>query len=163
MLRAGGESYFYVLDQFKGMRQDCTVQHLRNALTVRVYEAHARAALEYGDVPEYNQCQTQLAVLHGEGLSGAHAEFLAYRVLYQTAHARQGERVALLQTLRLAMGPARCLPSFIHLESLDSYEDVFVSALSFISSYMLTKTPEWCGCFQYQKDSGAHPGSPALG
>ena len=107
LLRAGGESYFYALDQFKGMRQDCTVQHLRNGLTVRVYEAHARAALEYGDVPEYNQCQTQLAVLHGEGLPGCHDEFLAYRILYQTAHARQGERLALLQTLRRAMGPAR--------------------------------------------------------
>ena len=107
LLRAGGESYFYALDQFKGMRQDCTVQHLRNGLTVRVYEAHARAALEYGDVPEYNQCQTQLAVLHGEGLPGCHDEFLAYRILYQTAHARQGERLALLQTLRRAMAPAR--------------------------------------------------------
>ena len=29
------KSYFYALDQFKGMRQDCTVQHLRNDLTVR--------------------------------------------------------------------------------------------------------------------------------
>ncbi|KAK9833986.1 hypothetical protein WJX81_000870 [Elliptochloris bilobata] len=114
LLRAGGESYFYALDQFKGMRQDCTVQHLRNGLTVRVYEAHARAALEYGDVPEYNQCQTQLAVLHGEGLPGCHDEFLAYRILYQTAHARQGERLALLQTLRKAMGPAAAHPSVQH-------------------------------------------------
>jgi len=107
LLAAGSESYFYALDQFKGMRQDCTVQHLRSGLTVAVYEAHARAALAYGDVPEYNQCQTQLAALHGAGLPGCTGEFLAYRLLYQTAHARQGERVALLQTLRAAAGPAR--------------------------------------------------------
>jgi hypothetical protein len=34
MLREGEKNYFYFLDQFKGMRQDCTVQHLRNDLTV---------------------------------------------------------------------------------------------------------------------------------
>lgn len=45
------------------MRQDLTVQHLRNELAVRIYQAHARAALEYGDSAEYNQCQTQLNVL----------------------------------------------------------------------------------------------------
>lgn len=34
LLREGKEGYFYALDQFKGMRQDCTVQHLKNDLTV---------------------------------------------------------------------------------------------------------------------------------
>ncbi len=34
LLREDKENYFYALDQFKGMRQDCTVQHLRNDLTV---------------------------------------------------------------------------------------------------------------------------------
>ncbi len=45
----------------QGLRQDLTVQHLRNELAVHVYEAHARAALEYGDVPEYNQCQAHVS------------------------------------------------------------------------------------------------------
>lgn len=118
----GEVGYFYALDQFKGLRQDCTVQHLRGELTLRVYRAHARAALEYGDLQEYNQCQGRLFALeHGalsaEKGSGAQvgsagpgdrasdadtrAEFLAYRILYQAAHARQGEGgPALLRTLR---------------------------------------------------------------
>jgi len=36
LLRQGKQNYFYALDQFKGMRQDCTVQHLRNDLTVSI-------------------------------------------------------------------------------------------------------------------------------
>ena len=86
----------------QGLRQDCTVQHLRNELTVQIYEAAARAALQYGDHAEYNQCQTQLNALFQEGQPGSRAEFLAYRLLYQTVHAAQGELVALVSAMKLA-------------------------------------------------------------
>ncbi len=70
-------------------------------MQVNIYEAHARAALEYGDNAEYNQCQTQLDFLYRDSsLPGCKAEFAAYRILYQTAHAKQGENAALLNTLR---------------------------------------------------------------
>lgn len=102
LTRGGGQKYLYLLDQFKAMRQDLTVQHLRGQLTVRIYEAHARAALEHSDPSEYNQCQTQLNALAAEGVEGASSpEFLAYRVLYQTVHAREGETSSLLAALRL--------------------------------------------------------------
>lgn len=100
LLADGSKNYFYALDQFKGMRQDLTVQHLQSELTVKVYEGHARAALEYGDTAEFNQCQTQLDVLYRKGLPGATREFMAYRILYQTVHARLGESHALLKTLK---------------------------------------------------------------
>lgn len=96
-------NYFYAQDQFKGLRQDCVIQAIRKPLTTAVYEAHARAALEYGDLAEYNQCQGQLKVLYAEGATDEHScvsEFVAYRILYQTVHVRHGEGLALLHTLR---------------------------------------------------------------
>ncbi|GIL69107.1 hypothetical protein Vretifemale_97 [Volvox reticuliferus] len=106
MIAHGEATYFYSLDQFKGMRQDCTVQHLRNGLAVRVYEAHARSSLEYGDTAEFNQCQARLAHLYADGQPGCVAEFTAYRVLYETVHCatagRRGGGMAksLMHTIR---------------------------------------------------------------
>lgn len=85
---AAERNYAYMCDQLKSMRQDLTVQRIKNEFTVQVYELHARLALDVGDLGEYNQCQSQLRALYAYGLNGSRLEFLAYRILY-LLHTRQ--------------------------------------------------------------------------
>ncbi|XP_050209800.1 SAC3 family protein A [Mercurialis annua] len=86
MVQMSQKNYLHKCDQLKSIRQDLTVQRIQNHLTVRVYETHARLALEAGDLPEYNQCQSQLKTLYAEGIEGCHMEFAAYNLLCVILH-----------------------------------------------------------------------------
>uniref|UniRef100_A0ACD5W201 Uncharacterized protein n=1 Tax=Avena sativa TaxID=4498 RepID=A0ACD5W201_AVESA len=86
MVETSEKNYLYKCDQLKSIRQDLTVQRIQNELTVKVYETHARLALQAGDLSEYNQCQSQLTRLYGEGISGCHLEFSAYNLLCVMLH-----------------------------------------------------------------------------
>ncbi|KAI9478056.1 MAG: SAC3/GANP/Nin1/mts3/eIF-3 p25 family-domain-containing protein [Benjaminiella poitrasii] len=92
-------NYSYICEQFKSMRQDLTVQRIQNDFTVRVYETHARIALEKGDIGEYNQCQTQLKYLYKKDIPGCEEEFIAYRILYLIFSQNQSEINAMLEEM----------------------------------------------------------------
>ena len=132
--------YAYLCDQMKAIRQDLTVQHIRDEFTVRVYEEHARVAVEVGDLSEYNQCQTQLRQLYqdaegqGEDARAHEVEFLMYRLCY---HMITNNQAALNTMLRELAPSQRTHPALAHV--LDLRKAVAASDFyHFLRSYKRT-------------------------
>ncbi|KAI8149765.1 SAC3/GANP/Nin1/mts3/eIF-3 p25 family-domain-containing protein [Fennellomyces sp. T-0311] len=97
------QNYTYTCEQFKSIRQDLTVQGIRNDFTVMVYEYHARIALQMGDLSEYNQCQSQLKELYADdAVSISNGEFHAYEILYLLFSGNRAEMNSLLEKRALA-------------------------------------------------------------
>lgn len=93
--------YAYICDQLRSIRQDMTLQRIKNDFAVDVYETHARIALECRDIAHFNQCQTQLVDLYAAGFKGHREEFLGYRILYTGLHNMRLELTLILKKLTL--------------------------------------------------------------
>ncbi|KAG0638229.1 SAC3/GANP/Nin1/mts3/eIF-3 p25 family-domain-containing protein [Tuber brumale] len=111
-------NYSYICDQFKSLRQDLTVQHIKNDFVVTVYEIHARIALEKGDLGEYNQCQTQLHSLYREGFKGHEEEFKAYRILYLIHTCNRADMNELLANLTPADKEVKAIKHALEVRSV---------------------------------------------
>lgn len=61
------EDFNWANEQLKSVRQDITVQRLRNKFVLEAYETHARLLLEHGDLNEFHQCQTMIRNLTSPG------------------------------------------------------------------------------------------------
>lgn len=68
--RKGEIKYEYFSEQLRSIRQDLTVQGIRNKFSVEIYQAHTRLALEAQDLDQYNSCMSRLFELYKEGLPG---------------------------------------------------------------------------------------------
>lgn len=91
--------YRYIDEQFRSMRQDLTVQRIQNPLAVKIYETHARIALEMADLDQFNQCQTQLHYMYKKKIEGNYVEFLAYKILYQIFCGMEMETLRMMKKL----------------------------------------------------------------
>mmetsp|Transcript_23369 Transcript_23369/g.37289 ORF Transcript_23369/g.37289 Transcript_23369/m.37289 type:complete len:471 (+) Transcript_23369:1338-2750(+) len=102
-----GVTYLWVCEQLKSIRQDLTIQHIKNNFTARAYECHAQIALKEADLKEFNQCLTQLQDLYRDpsiGTLESKQEYSAYGVLYLVyTHLRYGQSVNEIGNLLLTM------------------------------------------------------------
>jgi len=74
----------WISDQFKGIRQDFVIQHIRSPHAIKAYETNGRLALQEHDYPEFYKIQSFLMGLYkdNEEAKDNEAEFMAYRLLY---------------------------------------------------------------------------------
>ncbi|GAB4836517.1 hypothetical protein Ancab_001429 [Ancistrocladus abbreviatus] len=134
MVQNSQKNYLYKCDQLKSIRQDLTVQRIRNELTAKVYETHARLAIEFGDLPEYNQCQSQLKSLYAEGIAGCHMEFSAYNLLYVMVHSNN--RRDLLSSMSRLSDEAKRDEALMHALAVRTA----VTSGNYVSFFRLYKT-----------------------
>ncbi len=92
--------YPYIAEQFRSIRQDLTVQHIKNEFTMKVYESNARISLESHDVKYFNQCQSWLKDLYASGIPSKNKpEFFSYRIIHLTLVGTKNDINQLLQEL----------------------------------------------------------------
>ncbi|KAK6746044.1 hypothetical protein RB195_012265 [Necator americanus] len=124
-----GAAYQYLSDQLRSIRQDLTVQRVRNSFTVLVYEINARIALENKDSQEFNKCQSQLKLLYSEIPDCPNEpEFVAYRLLYYIAMSNSLDVSSLLKRLPDSMRSEECVSFAMKVRravALENYPTLF--------------------------------------
>ncbi|PHJ24614.1 sac3 ganp family protein [Cystoisospora suis] len=113
--KEGSATWRYVEEQFRSIRQDLTVQGIKNDFVRRVYETNGRLALSYHDLGQFNQCQTQLRDLYKRlqvpENDPERLEYLCYRLVYM---ALQGMRLDVLRVMSEMTVKERTDPSVVY-------------------------------------------------
>ncbi|KAF2124921.1 hypothetical protein P153DRAFT_116554 [Dothidotthia symphoricarpi CBS 119687] len=129
------KNYNYICNQFKSLRQDLTVQHIKNAFTVKVYEIHARISLEKGDLDKTQEwIKHALDVRSALALGNYHKFFRLYLVAqnmggYLMDMFIERERLNALANMSRAYVFSLCLPRNMSLTS-NSYTSISLRFLT---------------------------------
>lgn len=136
------ERYHYICDQFKSLRQDLTVQGIKSAFTVKVYEGHAKLAILQGDMGQFNQCQSQLMELYSLFPSDLIRDFKSYRLLYLLGTRNELEMVSFLKEdhellphiyqLRRSLVVGNSLEFIMYFRKLDLFSKKILSSLGVV-------------------------------
>lgn len=95
-------NYEYINDQFRSIRADIAVQKIKGKFVVRVFESHARVALESHDSMQFKQCQLQLeSHYRTTGKKGHREEFLAYKLLCFVLEDMKLDTIKMIKELNL--------------------------------------------------------------
>ena len=82
--KQGNIAYDLFISQMKSIRQDLTVQHIRNSFTVEVYEENLKISLFENDIIQVKHCQTNLWEFYREGLyhsKETRGKFISYNFI----------------------------------------------------------------------------------
>lgn len=111
---AQSRCYEYALEQLRSIRQDLTVQQIRDPLAAAVYETSCRIAIESDDMHEFNVAQVHVRQLHAAGFHAENAaEFCAYHILYSATVPPPELRHGQVQDILTSLNPAALRHPFI--------------------------------------------------
>ncbi|KAI5969727.1 hypothetical protein CANMA_001189 [Candida margitis] len=150
------EAYHYLNNQFKSIRQDLTVQHIKNDFAISVYEQNARLALKHDDLGEFNQCSGQLKFLYNykrqssldwsKRFISSEVEMICYKIIYMMITNSNSEicklKLSLLQDYK---GFQRENANVVYFK--------FIMSLFRLNNYKLTNN-----CFQFYEELGEYKG-----
>lgn len=152
----GKEALNYLNDQFKSIRQDLTVQHIKNDFAITVYEQNARLSLKHDDLGEFNQCLGQLKFLYNykrqsspewlKRFISLEVEMICYKIVYMMITNNNSE----ICKIKLSL-----------LEDYGGFQrnDANVVYFRFISSlFKLNTYKMFNNCFKFYEELGKYEG-----